>query len=74
VSTYSYEVLERVLHDSFVAEAIGFKTGLSRKEVHKYISEMTADAFIGRAVQRAGQETKSVVAAIAEEMFEPRRT
>lgn len=65
---YKYGDIEKVLHTSFVAEAIALKTGLSYKEVHEHIAELTADAFIGRAVQLAGPETKNIVAAIAEEL------
>jgi len=64
------EEFERALHDSFVAEAISLKTGLSRREVHERISELIANAFIGQAAQKAGPETAGVVAAIAEEMFD----
>lgn len=64
-------VLEAALRDSFVVEAIALKAGLDKREVRDRLTELTSNAFIGQAAMLAGPETAGVIAAIAEEMFEP---
>lgn len=62
--------IEDALRDSFVVEAIALKSGLDVREVREALSELTADAFIGRAALRSGPEHAGAIAAIAEEMRE----